>query len=50
MLASGRSDRAGSELLSRLSQRVAALGKPVPDEDSLLILQSPHLAPADMRW
>jgi UDP-N-acetyl-alpha-D-muramoyl-L-alanyl-L-glutamate epimerase len=50
MLASGRSDRAENDLLSRLSERVVTLGKPVPDEDSLLSLQSPHLAPADMRW
>jgi UDP-N-acetyl-alpha-D-muramoyl-L-alanyl-L-glutamate epimerase len=50
MLASSRSDRAGNDLLSRLSERVVRLGKPIPDEDSLLSVQSPHLAPADMRW
>jgi hypothetical protein len=50
MLSSSRSDRAGNDLLRRLRERVETLGKPVPDEDALLSLQSPHLAPADMRW
>jgi len=50
MLSSSRPDRAGNDLLRRLRQRVETLGKPVPDEGTLLSLRSPHLAPADMRW
>lgn len=45
-LAAARPDRAGNEVLAVLNEHLDRLGKPVPDEDTLLQAQGPHFIPA----
>ncbi|MGC4110449.1 MAG: hypothetical protein QM747_08530 [Nocardioides sp.] len=46
VLAAARPDRADNEVLAELRAHVDRLGKPVPDEETLLHGQGPHFIPA----